>query len=159
MTQDLTQTSKYFPAKILNFLYKFVIFRSFCQGWFEQGKIFQKIQKCLQQKEFTQYSTTVKKFEIGNYELKNFFNTTQNIQFGFSSASNTKNIYEEVLLFDDIGLVGSLGGSLGLFVGFSFFGYVTPILEFLIDKADKLLPAGIPRHWISYGHDQKSKIL
>ena len=50
------------------------------------------------------------------------------------STSNQSNIFEETLIFDEIALVGSLGGSLGLFVGFSFFGYVTPILEAVFDK-------------------------
>ena len=50
------------------------------------------------------------------------------------STSNQSNIFEETLIFDEIALVGSLGGSLGLFVGFSFFGYVTPILEVGFDK-------------------------
>ena len=52
-----------------------------------------------------------------------------NIEFLVGSESNITNVYEEILIVDDIGLVGSLGGSLGLFVGFSFFGYVTPVLD------------------------------
>ena len=57
-----------------------------------------------------------------------------NIEFLVGSESNITNIYEEILIVDNIGLVGSLGGSLGLFVGFSFFGYVTPILEAIFEK-------------------------
>ena len=57
-----------------------------------------------------------------------------NIEFLVGSESNITNVYEEILIVDDIGLVGSLGGSLGLFVGFSFFGYVTPILDVIIEK-------------------------
>jgi hypothetical protein len=57
-----------------------------------------------------------------------------NIEFLVGSESNITNVYEEVLIVDDIGLVGSLGGSLGLFVGFSFFGYVTPILDTIFEK-------------------------
>ena len=56
-----------------------------------------------------------------------------NTYFSFGLVSNKRNVYEEVLILDEIGLVGSLGGSLGLFVGFSFFGYVTPLLEVLFD--------------------------
>ena len=57
-----------------------------------------------------------------------------NIEFIVGLESNTKNVYEEILIVDDIGLVGSLGGSFGLFVGFSFFGYLTPILDAIFEK-------------------------
>ena len=54
------------------------------------------------------------------------------------AASKTRNVHEEILIFDEIGLVGTLGGSLGLFVGFSFLGAITPCVEFLIDKVANL---------------------
>ena len=57
-----------------------------------------------------------------------------NVQFLLRLASMKRNVYEEVLIIDEIGLVGSLGGSLGLFVGFSFFGYATPLLEAVFNK-------------------------
>ena len=68
------------------------------------------------------------------------------VQFSLFFASITRNIYEEVLIFDDIGLLGSLGGSLGLFIGFSFFGYTVTILDAILDKlvqwksAEKCIP-------------------
>ena len=34
-------------------------------------------------------------------------------------------MYDEMLIVDKIGLLGNLGGLLGLFVGFSIFGYVS----------------------------------
>ena len=55
------------------------------------------------------------------------------------AASNTRNIHEEILILDEIGLVGTLGGCLGLFVGFSFFGTATPFVKYLIDKMADLL--------------------
>jgi hypothetical protein len=39
-----------------------------------------------------------------------------------------------MLMIDEIGLIGSLGGALGLFVCFSFFGYATPLLEAVFNK-------------------------
>ena len=59
------------------------------------------------------------------------------INFYLSFADKIKILHREVLIFDDIGLLSSLGGALGLFVGFSFFGYITPILDELLDKIAK----------------------
>ena len=34
-------------------------------------------------------------------------------------------VHEEYLIYDEIGLIGSVGGTLGIFIGFSFSGVVT----------------------------------
>ena len=62
-----------------------------------------------------------------------------NAQFIIKLASKKRNVFEEVLILDEIGLIGSLGGSLGLFVGFSFFGYAAPILEAAFNKGADFL--------------------
>ena len=41
---------------------------------------------------------------------------------------------KEYLIYDGVGMFGSIGGSLGLFVGFSIFDSLCPILEFLLKK-------------------------
>ena len=94
-----------------------------------------QIRNCLQQKEFKQYSARIGKNDVvyDHTLTEDFYKDSMNIHFTFSLVSNRRNVYEEVLILDEIGLVGSLGGSLGLFVGFSFFGYVTPLLEVLFD--------------------------
>ena len=96
-----------------------------------------KIKECLERKNFKHFSGTTEhdkvKIDIDN-PIENFINSTMQIQFIVGSLSKTVNVYEEILIFDGIGLVGSLGGSLGLFVGFSFFGYVTPILDAIFEK-------------------------
>ena len=92
-----------------------------------------KLQECLEQKIFKQYSATT---SHGNLKMaaKSFFKEEMNAQFIVKLASKKRNVFEEILILDVIGLVGSLGGSLGLFVGFSFFGYATPIIDAVFDK-------------------------
>jgi hypothetical protein len=43
-------------------------------------------------------------------------------------------VYEETLVIDQIGLLGNLGGLLGLFVGFSVFGYTSVLYDTVVDK-------------------------
>ena len=71
--------------------------------------------------------------------MNSFVKEEMNAQFIIKLASKKRNVFEEILILDEIGLVGSLGGSLGLFVGFSFFGYATPILEAAFNKVADLL--------------------
>ena len=56
------------------------------------------------------------------------------INFYLSFADKIMILHREVLIFDEIGLLSSLGGALGLFVGFSFFGYATAIIDSFVDK-------------------------
>ena len=46
-------------------------------------------------------------------------------------STNVRTVHDEVYILDDIGLLGSLGGSLGLFIGFSFYGYIANIIDTL----------------------------
>ena len=43
-------------------------------------------------------------------------------------------MYEEMLIVDDIALMGNLGGLLGLFVGFSVFGYASILVDVILEK-------------------------
>ena len=122
-----------FPPKI-----HYHILRSYCAKFNQRTrklrKVEEKIHSCLQQKQFKQYSVArITKDEFGTDETE-FVNLSNGILMKFKNASNKINVYEETLMFDDTSLVGSLGGSLGLFVGFSFFGYAMPIVEAISDK-------------------------
>ena len=98
-------------------------------------KIIPKIEKCLHQKSFKQYTLRVEQVDLEN-GIEEFDNSTEdmNVQFSLRFTSNNADIFEEILVVDEISLIGSLGGSLGLFIGFSFFGYMTTFLDLIVDK-------------------------
>ena len=43
-------------------------------------------------------------------------------------------VSEEYLVYDFANFIGTLGGSLGLFIGFSYTGFIGSIIDFLFDK-------------------------
>jgi hypothetical protein len=92
-----------------------------------------KTLSCLEQKKYKLYSATVEEIDMIS-ENEDFYVDSMNSQFIFRFSSNKRHVYEEVLILDETGLIGSLGGSLGLFIGFSFFGYAMPLLEALFDQ-------------------------
>ena len=96
----------------------------------------EKIGRCLFQKNFKQYTTRVEQFDFEKIVKEDLHNGTEdmNVQFNLVFPSTNVDIFEEILIFDEISLLGSLGGSLGLFIGFSFFGYITTLLHVIMDK-------------------------
>ena len=98
-----------------------------------------KVKECLQQKTFTQYSGRIGNTQVDPEDMDGYYNDSMTIEYVFRFPSTSKEVHEEVLIFDEIGLLGSLGGSLGLFVGFSIFGYATPILEAIYEKVADML--------------------
>ena len=110
---------------------------SCCPEVQNQIKNTEKIGRCLFQKGFKQYTTRVEQFdfEIVKEDLLVLNGTEDmNVQFNLMFASTNVDIFEEILIFDEISLLGSLGGSLGLFIGFSFFGYITNLLHVIMNK-------------------------
>ena len=41
----------------------------------------------------------------------------------------SRTFYQEYKIYDEVGLIGSVGGSLGLFLGFSFYGLLSDVLD------------------------------
>ena len=58
-------------------------------------------------------------------------------QLQISSASKTKQIMEEIDVITLSGLIGSIGGSLGMFFGFSITSYLSFVIEKLTKKGFK----------------------
>ena len=65
------------------------------------------------------------------------------VTFRFLFPYQNRIIHEEILIFDEIGLLGSLGGALGMFLGFSLYGYVTTFLDTLLDRLVGTSTSGI----------------
>ena len=84
-------------------------------------------QNCLLQKHALTYTTTLVESQI--YDSKYFSSEI----FLVSQASGTKEIVEEIDVITIAGLIGSIGGSLGMFFGFSLTSY----LFFVIEKFTK----------------------
>ena len=101
-----------------------------------QLEIIDKIDRCLVLKKFKQYITRVEQVELATAIQDLNMNSTEdmNVQFTLRYTSQDADIFEEILIVDEISLIGSLGGSLGLFIGFSFFGYITTLLDVIVDK-------------------------
>ena len=45
-------------------------------------------------------------------------------------ASKQAKVYNEYLVYDPIGIIGIIGGTFGLFIGFSFKDFIIDIIEF-----------------------------
>ena len=67
--------------------------------------------------------------------LDEFLNVSMGVMYCLKFSSNISMENHEILVFDEIDLLGSLGGALGLFIGFSFLGCATKLLETVLEKA------------------------
>ena len=90
------------------------------------------ITRCLRQSKFTKYNSEVKMVSMSNSASK--LHKIKIVQFFIKLKSNEVWVYEETLIIDKIGLLGNLGGLLGLFVGFSVFGYASILFDAIVDK-------------------------
>ena len=72
------------------------------------------IKKCLKQKIFKQYIQVEMDSVLSN---SSYLGNGSLVSFQFQFPSQNRIIHEEILIFDEIGLLGSLGGALGMFLG------------------------------------------
>ena len=71
-----------------------------------------------------------------DYEIENMYQedrnqTMRNVIIAYRVSNSKMKVEEEYLIQDFVGMLGSLGGSLGLFIGFSFLGGLSYILDYL----------------------------
>ena len=78
------------------------------------------------------YSGT-KTYESENVEDIYLHRKVLTYQFAYPQVLT---IYQEYLIYDGIGMIGSVGGTLGMFIGFSFSNAVSLILNHLFLKVN-----------------------
>ena len=71
-------------------------------------------------------------FSKNSIEVNEYGNRSADIMI--SSSADLRTVTREYWVYDAAGLVGNVGGSLGLFIGFSFFGFFSDFLDFLRNK-------------------------
>ena len=65
-------------------------------------------------------------FKVQNYKV-----TDRIVFMKYQLAPKKIEVNEEYLLYDEVGLIGSVGGTLGLFIGFSFSGVIFNAIDYL----------------------------
>ena len=78
--------------------------------------------ECLQLKNQTE-------FHVDAYQDGVTNGTKRGVEVVIYISRNTKRVKEEMLVITTEDFIGSVGGSLGLFLGFSFFTYLLEILQ------------------------------
>ena len=52
---------------------------------------------------------------------------------------SNREIHIEYLIYDTLSLIGTIGGTLGLFVGFSFYDFLAMIIHFAFKKIEEYM--------------------
>jgi hypothetical protein len=121
----------------------FNIFRAFCQHLHGHNKVDEEteatVNTCLNQTKYKKYNSEIEQISFNCKEPPNCI-----IQFAIHPKSNRILVFEEMLIVDEIVLLGNLGGLLGLFVGFSFFGYATVLVDVILEKIRLKITTSVP---------------
>ena len=78
--------------------------------------------KCLQPCEVLEYHSNL-------YWSRTYDNVTNKITMTVFFNSYDVSVQEEYLIYGEVDLVGIVGGNLGLFIGFSFSGFINEIIN------------------------------
>ena len=86
-------------------------------------------------------------YKDSRHELKEptFLKTGQTLANFELIMNNIRKIEKEALVYDTHDVIGAIGGSLGLFLGFSFFDIISKCLDNLISLANYLVSLNLNR--------------
>ena len=103
---------------------------NYCMVGTESTKTIRKLKSTCQKQCTYKGSKMVIKKTAGSYPYQ-----LGSMQMGFKLYILPEVLhYKEYLIYDDIGMLGSIGGSLGLFLGFSLFDTLCMIVNFILRK-------------------------
>ena len=91
--------------------------------------------KCKHSCTILQYSGSVVHWN-SIFPINESYNEHQ-FEYQFGNTDNKMTVFHEYLIYDSMGMIGSVGGTFGMFIGFSMTGVISSIIEFF--KGRKIL--------------------
>ena len=84
---------------------------------------------------------SLKSCTVKNPKIKDIKSEVSNVEDEFNfdiivEIGVTRERHIEYLIYDTLNLVGTVGGTLGLFVGFSFYDFICMIIDLFFDKLE-----------------------
>ena len=73
-------------------------------------------------------------FNTGKFNALEKHIQTNDIEVYWTFPQNKVIVSQEYLVYDYIGMIGSVGGTLGLFLGFSFLDLIYSLINYLLEK-------------------------
>ena len=95
------------------------------------------LDQCFDSKIKVQYKGDVESLKVVNGQIDPEYKYI--VQFTFNPISKRVLVKEERYIISTTDFIGSVGGSLGLFLGFSCFTYTSELLDKLLNKLSSLL--------------------
>ena len=106
------------------------------EEWHCSNKILRKLRKQLIENNTCPRSCTVRYYKGTTQDFAFDHNNTMAFNYYFAPPY-VAIIHDEYLLFDFLGLISSVGGTLGIFIGFSFIAIISAFLSYLLSIINK----------------------
>ena len=130
--------TKCFPVSLAGTLSHVRDEMTLCTNWAEENDAYDKIfvnnYYSGQIFSFCNSSCTQYQYEGQTSFYMEQINVPHEVRFSYVFPSNEIQIFEEYLMFGVNDLIGTIGGHSGLFIGFSFYGFISTILQYVKNK-------------------------